>query len=191
MCVTGSASSSPNASSGSPDASRFPDASSGISVSFLSSDYASCSSNCDDDSYVSSEDSAFTNDSFHPTDIYPTTDETASFRGKGAGEFFDEVLSDTSSSSASEECTKESSDANFFNINFLLPGNDFWTYFPGASKKFSNLNQYITTISIPENIIIIKKQAFSDCTALTNIHTQCVCPYYKAAPYNISHTKIF
>ena len=29
MCVTGSASSSPNASSGSPDASRFPDASSG------------------------------------------------------------------------------------------------------------------------------------------------------------------
>ena len=79
------------------------------------------------------------------------------------------MLSDTSSSSASEECTKESSDANFFNINFLLPGNDFWTYFPGASKKFSNLNQYITTISIPENIIIIKKQAFSDCTALTNI----------------------
>ena len=75
----------------------------------------------------------------------------------------------TTSQSASEECPKESSDAKFFNINFSLPGNDFWTYFPAASNKLSNFNKFITSITIPDSIIKIKKQAFSDCIALVNI----------------------
>ena len=142
---------------------------------FLSSDYASCSSydaSCysDDESPVNT---AFTNDYFQTTDdvhrIPNETAEDSSSHGKGAREFFDDVSGGTTSQSASEECPKESSDAKFFNINFSLPGNDFWTYFPAASNKLSNFNKFITSITIPDSIIKIKKQAFSDCIALVNI----------------------
>ena len=52
---------------------------------------------------------------------------------------------------------------------------------------FSNCYS-IKNIVIPKSVIEIGSYAFENCY----IHTHTVCvPYYKAAPYNISHTKIF
>ena len=69
-----------------------------------------------------------------------------------------------------------------FNNNFLDPGNDLWFCFPGSS-------------GIPDkyfyDCILLKKLIIPNCISkITHTHTVCV-PYYKAAPYNISHTKIF
>ena len=50
----------------------------------------------------------------------------------------------------------------------------------------------LTNITIPDSIKVIGPRSFEGCYSLTNIaipHTHTVCvPYYKAAPYNISHT---
>ena len=67
-----------------------------------------------------------------------------------------------------------------FNNNFLDPGNDLWFCFPGSS-------------GIPDkyfyDCILLTKLIIPNCISKIT-HTVCV-PYYKAAPYNISHTKIF
>ena len=75
------------------------------------------------------------------------------------------------------------------------------------SYAFSGCSS-LNNVKIPNSVIEIGVYAFSECSSLTNIkvsnnitrirtgtfsiHTHTVCvPYYKAAPYNISHTKIF
>ena len=70
--------------------------------------------------------------------------------GKGAGEFFDGALDDVSSLSASEECYQESSDANFSNITFSLPGNDFMIYFPGNPNLLNKITQVTIANGIKE-----------------------------------------
>ena len=118
---------------------------------------------------------------------------TFSVSGSGAEEFFE----------PQSDYPMEPSNDKFFDTILSLPGNEFWSYFPGGKDKLSDFRNYITYIIIPNNISKIKKQAFSGCVALKNVsipntvtkickmafytHTVCV-PYYKAAPYNISHT---
>ena len=108
--------------------------------------------------------------------------------GKGADEFFDEVSGDTSSLSASEECSEGSSDANFSNITFSLPGNDFRIYFPGNSDLLNKITQVsisnevteigdcifqncslLTNIKIPNSVTVIGTRAFEKCYSLKNI----------------------
>ena len=97
---------------------------------------------------------------------------------------------DTSSLSASEECSQESSDVKFFNITFSLPGKDFRFYFPGSNgtnlcnkisaitipKGIKHIEDYsfnnfslLTNITIPNSVIEIGSYAFSGCSLLTNI----------------------
>ena len=149
------------------------------------SDYASCSSTA---SSSDSDDSSFTASYFQRTDVTPMPIEPSDdvfHNGKGADEFFDEVSGDTSSLSASEECSEGSSDANFSNITFSLPGNDFRIYFPGNSDLLNK----ITQVSISNEVTEIGDCIFQNCSLLTNIkipnsvtvHTHTVCvTYYKA-----------
>ena len=107
-----------------------------------------------------------------------------------ADEIFNETPDVVSLLSASEECPKESSDANFFNLTFCLPEKDFKSYFSGSNKsvlidKISSISipkgilqiepecfmgfSLLTNISIPNSVISIGKNAFCDCSLLTNI----------------------
>ena len=70
-----------------------------------------------------------------------------------------------SSLSASEECPEESSDANFFNITFCLPGKDFGSFFPYSI----NLINKITSVSIPQGVTEIKADSFKGFSLLANI----------------------
>ena len=157
---------------------------------------ASCSAS-------SSDEECFTADYFSVSDVrpIPISQEENSFSaaadhsevtniGEGAREFFDEVSGDTSSLSASEECSQESSDVKFFNITFSLPGKDFRFYFPGSNgtnlcnkisaitipKGIKHIEDYsfnnfslLTNITIPNSVIEIGSNAFLDCSLLTNI----------------------
>ena len=147
---------------------------------------ASSSSGSDDTATVSSssetEDYFCTASIFQSTDVIPMPIDSSDDNehiGKGAGEFFDGALDDVSSLSASEECSQESSDANFSNITFSLPGNDFMIYFPGNP----NLLNKITQVTIANGIKEIGDRIFQNCSLLTNIiipnsvtvHTHSVC----------------
>ena len=123
---------------------------------------ASSSSGSDDTATVSSssetEDYFCTASIFQSTDVIPMPIDSSDDNehiGKGAGEFFDGALDDVSSLSASEECYQESSDANFSNITFSLPGNDFMIYFPGNPNLLNKITQVTIANGIKEIPLII------------------------------------